>query len=72
MGSVEQEIKDMSEVPTDLPTVINDFDEVIIRNYFFQNSLYSCMYQCVLYLGKSKFILIISFHLKFEKNKKLP
>ena len=27
MGSVEQEIKDMSEVPTDLPTVINDFDE---------------------------------------------
>ena len=44
MGSVEQEIKDVSEVPTDLPTVINDFDEVIIRNYFFQNSLYSCMY----------------------------
>ena len=35
MGSVEQEIKDMSEVPTDLPTVINDFDEVMIRNYFF-------------------------------------
>jgi len=27
MGSVEQEIKDVSEVPTDLPTVINDFDE---------------------------------------------
>ena len=27
MGSVEQEIKDVSEVPTDLPEVINDFDE---------------------------------------------
>ena len=27
MGSVEQAIQDVSEVPKDLPTVINDFDE---------------------------------------------
>ncbi len=27
MGSVEQAIQDATEVPTDLPTVINDFDE---------------------------------------------
>lgn len=31
MGSVEQEIKDVSEVPTNLPEVINDFDEDIER-----------------------------------------
>ena len=29
MGSVEQEIKDVNEIPTDLPEVINDFDEEI-------------------------------------------
>ena len=52
MGSVEQEIKDMSEVPTDLPTVINDFDEVIIRIFFFLISLYSCMYLCVYVLSQ--------------------
>lgn len=27
MGSVEQAIQDVAEVPTDLPTVINDFDD---------------------------------------------
>ena len=27
MGSVEQAIQDVNEVPTDLPEVINDFDE---------------------------------------------
>ena len=31
MGSVEQAIQDVSEVPADLPTVINDFDEDIER-----------------------------------------
>ena len=61
MGSVEQEIKDMSEVPTDLPTVINDFDEVMIRNYFFSNYVI-CIPVCnyaFMYLVKSKFVLVI-------------
>ena len=53
MGSVEQEIKDVSEVPTDLPTVINDFDEVIIRFFFFQIFFIPiCMYLCVYVLCK--------------------
>ena len=61
MGSVEQEIKDVSEVPTDLPTVINDFDEVIIRFFFSKYFLflYVCTY-AFMYFVKSKFVLIIS------------